>query len=300
MPADDCALVPPVFGAILGTVCRLFESMGLDAYDETTGRGVVRHLYLRRAPATGEIMACPVLKEDVLPNGAGFAAALTRAHPEIASVVLNINRKDTNVVLGDVYRLLWGKSYLTDVLCGKRFMIGPAAFYQVNHDATELLYGLAAERAGRGDLLLDLYCGAGTVGLSMSDRFKRLVGIEIVPDAVNAARANAKENGVANAAFYCGDAADTEKLLAAAEQTEGELLPDAVILDPPRRGCDEKLLRFLAARAVPRIVYISCNPDTLARDAALLVSLGYEMGIVTPVNMFPRTGHVESVVCLTR
>ena len=300
MPADDCALVPPVFGAILGTVCRLFESMGLDAYDETTGRGVVRHLYLRRAPATGEIMACPVLKEDVLPNGAGFAAALTRAHPEIASVVLNINRKDTNVVLGDVYRLLWGKSYLTDVLCGKRFMIGPAAFYQVNHDATELLYGLAAERAGRGDLLLDLYCGAGTVGLSMSDRFKRLVGIEIVPDAVNAARANAKENGVKNAAFYCGDAADTEKLLAAAEQAEGELLPDAVILDPPRRGCDEKLLRFLAARAVPRIVYISCNPDTLARDAAVLVGFGYEMGVVTPVNMFPRTGHVESVVCLTR
>ena len=300
IPADDCALVPPVFGAILGTVCRLFDGMGVEPYDEKTGRGVFRHLYLRHAPGTGEIMVCPVIKEDIPINGAGFAAALTCEYPAIVSVMLNINAGDTNVVLGDRYRLLWGRSYLTDTLCERRFMIGPASFYQVNHDATELLYGLAAERAGRGKLLLDLYCGAGTVGLSMSDRFTRLIGVEIVPDAVNAARQNAKENGVTNAAFYCGDAADTEKLLAAAEQAEGKLKPDAVILDPPRRGCDEKLLRFLAKREVPRIVYISCNPDTLARDAAILTALGYQMGVVTPVNMFPRTGHVECVVCLTR
>ena len=300
IPADDCALTPPVFGSILGTVCRLMEERGLDAYDEGTGRGTFRHLYLRTAPGTGEIMVCPVLKEDTLPDAAGFAAALTRAYPQIVSVMLNINEGVTNVVLGKTFRTVWGKSYLTDTLCGKRFMVGPAAFYQVNHDATELLYRLAAERAGRGDLLLDLYCGVGTVGLSMADRFSRLVGVEIVPDAVNAARQNARENGVKNAAFYCGDAADTEKLLAVAEQAEGKLLPDAVILDPPRRGCDEKLLRFLAVRAVPRIVYISCNPDTLARDAALLVSLGYTLGTVTPVNMFPRTGHIESVVLLDR
>ena len=296
IPADDCALVPPVFGAILGTVCRLFESRGIEAYDEKTGRGMLRHLYLREASGTGEIMVCPVLKENKLSDAAGFAAALTRAYPQIVSVMLNINPDHTNVVLGKTFYTVWGRSYLTDTLCGKRFMVGPAAFYQVNHDATELLYRLAAERAGRGDLLLDLYCGVGTVGLSMADRFSRLVGVEIVPDAVNAARQNARENGVKNAAFYCGDAADTEKLLAVAEQAEGKLLPDAVILDPPRRGCDEKLLRFLAEREMPRIVYISCNPDTLARDAAVLVGLGYEMGIVTPVNMFPRTGHVECVV----
>lgn len=300
IPAARCALTPPVFGSILNDVCRLLEERGLDAYDEATGHGTVRHLYLRCAPGTGEIMVCPVLKEDKLPDGAGFAAALVKKYPGIVSVVLNVNPDRTNVVLGKKFRLLWGKSYLTDVLCGKRFMVGPAAFWQVNHDAAELLYRLAAERAGRGDLLLDLYCGVGAVGLSMADRFSRLVGVEIVPDAVTAARLNAKENGIENAAFYCGDAADAEGILATAEQTEGKLLPDAVILDPPRRGCDEKLLRFLAARGVPRIVYISCNPATLARDAAVLTALGYDLGTVTPVNLFPKTGHVESVILMSQ
>ena len=249
-------------------------------------------------------MVCPVLNGERLPDEAGFVKALTARFPQITSILLNTNQKSTNVVLGDTYRTLFGKDYLEDILCGKRFRIAPGAFYQVNRDAAELLYGLAAARAtegGNGGLLLDLYCGAGTIGLSMAEKFNEIIGIEIVPAAVQSAKENAALNGVENASFYCGDAATAEALLAPAEAARGkELSPDVVVLDPPRKGCDAALLRFLAARSVPRIVYVSCGPDTLARDCAILRTLGYEIGTVTPVDLFPRTGHVESVVCLTR
>ena len=302
--AENCSLQPAVFGEILRAVCEILGAQGVTAYDEVTGKGLFRHLYLREGRGTGELMVCPVLNGAGLPDEAGFVAALSARFPQITSIILNTNQKSTNVVLGDTYRTVFGKDHLEDILCGKRFGIAPAAFYQVNHDAAELLYGLAAERAtagGKSGLLLDLYCGAGTIGLSMADKFDEIIGIEIVPAAVKSAKANAALNGVENASFYCGDAATAETLLAPAEEARStRLSPDAVVLDPPRKGCDAALLRFLAARNVPRIVYVSCGPDTLARDCAILRELGYKIGAVTPVDLFPRTGHVESVVCLTR
>lgn len=301
--ADQCSLQPAVFGDILRTVLALLTAQGVTAYDEVTGKGLLRHVYLRRGFGTGEIMLCLVLNGTALPDEQAFVAAVLQKHSEITSLLINVNQKNTNLILGKDYRLLWGKPYLEDVLCGKRFEIAPAAFYQVNHDAAELLYSLAAELAVSGNgggLLLDLYCGAGTIGLSMAERFNRVIGIEIVPEAVASAKKNAAKNGITNAAFYCGDAANTEALLSAAEAENGKLMPDTVILDPPRKGCDAALLEFLAKREVPRIVYVSCGPDTLARDCALLRDLGYTIGTVTPVDLFPRTGHVETIVCLNK
>ena len=299
---DHCSLAPAVFGEILRDTCAFFTERGVTAYDESTGKGLLRHLYLRQGEGSGELMVIPVINGDTLPFEKEYTEMITRAYPAVRSIMLNINRKNTNVVLGKEFRTLYGNPYLTDVLCGLTFRIAPDSFYQVNHDAAELLYGIAAERTGLdgSGLLLDLYCGAGTIGLSMAHRAREVIGIEIVPSAVECAKENMRANGIENAAFYCGDAANTEQLLATAEAARGTLHPDVVILDPPRKGCDAALLDFLAARGVPRIVYVSCGPDSLARDVAHLVRLGYTPGTVTPVDLFPRTGHVESVVCLTR
>ncbi len=302
VPSECCSLQPKLFGDILHAVCAFFTERGVSAYDEVTGKGLLRHLFLREGVGSGEVMVMPVINGNSLPDEEGFVAMLREKFPSVCSVLVNVNKKSTNVVLGKEFRLLWGKPHLADVLCGKRFAIAPDAFYQVNHNAAELLYSIAAERTGlEGDgLLLDLYCGAGTIGLSMAERAGEVIGIEIVPSAVECAKQNAAANGVLNASFYCGDAACAEALLAGAEAERGTLHPDVVILDPPRKGCDAQLLHFLAKRAVPRIVYVSCGPDSLARDCALLHELGYDIGPVTPVDLFPRTGHVESVVCLTR
>ena len=233
---------------------------------------------------------------------AKLVAELQARFPQIKSIYLNVNTKNTNVVLGDEYRLLAGREWIEDELCGLRFRISPAAFYQVNHDACELLYGIAKEKAELcGDeILLDLYCGIGTIGLSMADRAREIVGIEIVEEAVACAKENALRNGVENAYFYCGDASDAKGLLKNAEALHGSVDGATVIMDPPRKGSTPELINYLAERDFRRIVYVSCNPDTLARDCVVFRSLGYEIGTVTPVDMFPRTGHVESVVCLTR
>ncbi len=302
IPAEGCALQPAIFGEILRATCDFFTQKGVAAYDEESGKGLLRHLYLRHGAGSGEIMVVPVVNGSSLPCEQEYVEMLTSRFSQISSVMLNTNTKKTNVVLGEKYRTLWGKSVLTDTLCGLQFEIAPASFYQVNHDAAELLYGIAAAQTGLcgNGLLLDLYCGAGTIGLSMARQAGEVIGIEIVPDAVACAKRNMMLNGLQNASFYCGDAADAEGLLAPVERERGTLHPDVVILDPPRKGCDAALLHFLAAREVPRIVYVSCGPDSLARDCAILRELGYEIGAVTPVDLFPRTGHVESVVCLER
>lgn len=300
--AGACSLQPAVFGEILSFFCDFYTKRQVPAYDEETGKGLLRHLYLREGKNTGELMVCPVLSGKELPFALQFVGELLQKFPQVTSVVVNENTKRTNVVLGDKYHTVYGNAYIEDILCGKRFRVMPASFYQVNHDAAELLYGIAADMTGLSGegLLLDLYCGAGTIGLSMAERVGEIVGIEIVPDAIRCANVNKELNGVENATFYCGDAANTKGLLAAAERERGTLHPDVVVLDPPRKGCDEGLLRFLAARGVPRIVYVSCGPDTLARDCAVLRDLGYEIGEVTPVDLFPRTGHVETIVCLCK
>lgn len=301
--AIDCPLQDTRFAPVLRSLKAILEDHKISAYDEQTGKGLLRHIYLRGDSAGRELLVTLVINGKSLPHEGEIAARLCKTHPEVTGVLLNINEQDTNVICGQEYRTLWGKDHLTDTLAGVRLQIAPAAFYQVNHAAAEMLYRRARELADlRGnELLLDLFCGAGSIGLSMADGVRELIGIEVVPEAVACAKENAAANGITNASFYCGDATDTRKLLAAAEAARGEAIrPDVVILDPPRKGCTRELLDYIAEIAPTRIVYISCNPDTLARDAAILTENGYEMGAVTPADLFPCTGHVESVVCLTR
>ena len=302
VPVDGCHLQPAVFAEIASFICDFANRVRISAYNEETGKGFLRHIYLRCGQKTGEIMACLVANGDRFAEEEKFVAELTARFPQVTSVFLNSNTKNTNVVLGDSYRLLYGNAWIEDELCGVRYRISPGAFYQVNHDACELLYGVAREKAELTgeEILLDLYCGIGTIGLSMAKDAKEIVGIEIVEEAVERARENADRNGVKNAYFYCGDASDAQKLLTVAETAHGSVDGATVIMDPPRKGSTPELIEYLAQRDFKRIVYVSCNPDTLARDCVLFRKLGYKIGCVTPVDMFPRTGHVESVVCLTQ
>ncbi len=302
--AEDCSLGDPAFSPILRELHRLIDLYGIPAYDEETGKGLLRHIYLRTGKESGEILLTLVVNGKRLPHAEEIVSALREKFPQMVGILLNVNTADTNVICGEEYIPLWGKDTLTDTLCGVKLEIAPAAFYQVNHDAAELLYRRARELADfSGDeLLLDLFCGAGSIGLSMADGVREVIGIEIVEEAVACARRNATANGIENASFYCGDAEKCENLLARAEAERGApVRPDVVVLDPPRRGCGEEMLAYVANDLSPaRIVYISCNPDTLARDCVTLLANGYQMGAVTPVDLFPCTGHVESVVCLTR
>lgn len=297
----DCRLQPEIFGRIATQICRFGDEHGWDAYDETAGRGLLRHIYLRRGEISGKITVCAVINGDRLPCGDELCRRLTAEFPEIGGILLNVNKKATNGILGKHFETLWGDAALPDTLCGLDIRIAPDAFYQVNHDCAELLYGIAGELAGKGGTLVDLYCGAGTIGLSMAGRFERVVGIEIVPSAVECAYENARRNGIENVYYSCGDAAEAGGILARAERESGMRIDaDVVVLDPPRRGCDRSLLEYLAGRDVPRIVYVSCDCVTLARDCAVLAELGYAVSHVTPVDMFPRTGHVETVCLLSK
>ena len=301
--ARRCPLQPTVFGEILDAIAALMGKYGIAPYDEESGTGLLRHIYLRSSKDEQEILLTFVLNGDALPHAGEVIRELTDRFPALVGIGININRAKTNVICGDEYRTLWGKDTITDTLAGVTLSFSPASFYQVNRDAAELLYKKAKESAGfKGDeTLLDLFCGVGSIGLSMADAVREVVGIEIVPDAVRCADGNAKRNGIKNAAFFAGDATDTEQLLAGVEKALGKtLVPDAVLLDPPRKGCDPKLLDFLASKAIPKIVYISCNPETLARDVAYLTKKGYGFSEITPVDLFPRTAHVETVVRLFR
>ena len=302
--AAKCPLAPTAFGEILDTCRAFFKKHDLSTYNEADGTGLLRHIYLRRGELSGEVLLTIVINGGTLPYADELVARVTAAHPDVVGILTNENTADTNVVLGEKFTTLYGRDHIFDTLAGVRLKITAPSFYQVNHDATELLYAKARELAelSGDELLLDLYCGAGSIGLSMANDCREVIGIEIVDSAVECAKYNAAENGIKNASFYTGDAANTEGLLANAERIRGEKIrPDAVILDPPRGGSDEGLLRYIANTLSPsRVVYISCNPATLARDAAILAPLGYEIGKVTPFDLFPGTGHVESVVCLKR
>ena len=301
--AADCRLQPPVFAQIVAALRGFFEERRIPAYDEESHTGLLRHIYLRRATVTGELLLTLVLNGSALPDEAGLVSCARAAAPALVGILINENTARTNVICGDKYRVLWGRDYMVDELCGVRLRITPAAFYQVNHDAAEALYRRARELAaltGR-ETLFDLYCGVGSIGLSMADGAAALYGIEISESAVACAKQNARDNGIENAHFFCADAAGAEHILDRAEASLGRaIVPDVVLLDPPRKGCEESLLDFICERSPARIVYISCNPETLARDAAYLCARGYGMGEVFPYDLFPRTGHVESVVCFKK
>ena len=294
-----CDLQSHAFAPIIEEIRAFLIENDVSIYDEDSGKGLVRHIYLRIGEKTGEIMLCVVLNGDALPCEDAFVQRMTEKFPAIRSLYVNTNAKNTNVVLGDKFRLLSGREYIEDILCGVRLRITPQSFYQVNRDAAELLYTKAAELAAfdGSELLLDLYCGIGSIGLSMASKVKKLIGIEVVPSAIECAKKNAEINGITNASFYCGDAANTEQLLASARAAEGDFVPDVVVLDPPRKGCAEELLAYIAKLGVKKLVYISCNSETLARDAKFLTENGYTMGEVYPFDLFSRTGHCE---CVTR
>ena len=301
--ARRCPLASAIFGEILDTVSAFFKKHEFSVYNEETGKGLLRHVYLRRGEVSGEILLTLVVNGTALPHSEELVADITARFTDVVGILLNVNTKSTNVILGDEYITLFGRDYIFDALGGVRLKITAPSFYQVNRAAADLLYAKAKELAAPtdSDVLLDLYCGAGSIGLSMADSAKEVIGIEIVESAVECAKFNAKANGISNAEFYTGDAGDTEKLLERAEISRGEkILPDIVVLDPPRAGCDERLVRYVANLSPKRIVYVSCNPTTLARDAVIFKELGYVTKEVYPFDLFPCTGHVESVVCLTR
>ena len=301
--AADCALQHVAFPAIVKSIIAFCNENGISPYDENTKAGCLRHIYLR-ANTQGEVLLTLVIAQSTLPRQKDFLAYIREHHPEVTGVYLNVNSADTNVICSNDYRHIAGNTHLTDTLCGVRLAISPASFYQVNHDAAEMLYRCAMSLADfQGtESILDLYSGVGSIGLSMAHRVREVIGVEIVPDAVACAKENAKANGIENALFFCADAGNADALFRAVKREKGEdYRPDAVILDPPRAGCDKELLLALSHDVLPeKIVYVSCNPDTLARDAKILTDEGYTMSAVHPFDLFPRTGHVESVVCLTR
>lgn len=293
----DCLLQPEAFTRAMKAFQEWAQKSGEEVYDETTGKGRLRHLYLRQAGATGEIMVCLVVNGNGVHFEPELAEALKNQVPGLKSVIINVNREKTNVVLGEKCRTVWGDDYITDILCGLKFHISPKSFYQVNRGQAERLYTIAGEYAGlTGDeTLLDLYCGTGTIGLSMAHKAGKVIGVEIVPQAVEDAKRNAELNRIHNAEFLCADAAKAADML----KNRG-VTPDVVVLDPPRKGCDAGLIETIVKMAPGRVVYVSCDPATLARDLKLFAQKGYEPAEVTPVDMFPRTQHVETVVLLQR
>ena len=300
VPCPDCKLQPGVLNDIGNALCRFFAENGIQPYNEETGRGLVRHIFLRRGAHSGQIMVCLVCTRPNFPHADALCTRLREQFADIATILLNVNSKNTNVILGTETHTLYGPGCIEDTLCGVPVQLGPLSFYQVNTLAAERLYGIAAQYAQLtpDDLLLDLYCGMGTIGLSMVGRCRELVGVEIVPEAIESAKANAARMGDAVAAkscFFCADAGQAATRLAA----EG-LHPDVVMLDPPRKGCDEATLSAVVRMAPRRVVYVSCNPATAARDAAWLEQNGYHAEKVQPVDLFPRTKHVETVVLLSK
>ncbi|MBO7319877.1 MAG: 23S rRNA (uracil(1939)-C(5))-methyltransferase RlmD [Clostridia bacterium] len=295
--SEDCLLQMPQFKNIVSAIKKYIAENPVTIYDESTHKGLIRHIYLRRGRVTGEIMVCLVINGDSAPKKERLIEALTGCGESISSIVLNINKKDTNVVLGDKCITIWGKDYIEDELCSLKFRISPLSFYQVNPEGTEILYGKAREYADLKDneTLLDLYCGAGTIGLTMAKKAKQIIGVEVIPQAIENAKENAEINGITNARFICDDASGAAKTL----YCEG-IRPNVVVLDPPRKGCSADVLKTVADMNPDRVVYVSCDSATLARDCKIFAELGYAVKEYTAVDMFPRTTHCECVALLVR
>ena len=296
VPCRDCKLQPEILNQIAVFLCEWLEGKGISAYNEITGKGLVRHIFLRRGAHSGQIMVCLVCNGTALPGANLLVQQLTERFPTIRTIVLNENTRKTNVILGSVNHTLYGPGYIEDTLCGVPVQLGPLSFYQVNTPAAEQLYRAAAAYANLqpGDRLLDLYCGMGTIGLSMAEECAELIGVEVVSEAVESARQNAARMGEAIAAksrFFCADAGQAAVQLAA----EGAH-PDVIVLDPPRKGCDQATLDAVLQMAPRQLVMVSCNPATAARDAKYLNDHGYRALEVQPADMFPRTKHVECIV----
>ncbi len=297
IPFMECRLQPEIFTKLLQYLLPKLQEAGILAYDEKTHTGLLRHIYLRRGAYSGETMLCFVVRKSIRRKVKGLLAGIQAKFPEVVSISENINPDRTNVILGKTTELLAGKLTISDTMCGNPVELSPESFYQVNTKQAERLYGIAKDYAqlSGGELLLDLYCGAGTIGLSMADRAGKIIGAEVIPEAVENAKKNAQRCGIENAEFHCGDAGEIAQML----KGQGTS-PDVVVLDPPRKGCDENTITAVAEMQPKRIVMISCNPSTAARDAARFAELGYTAEKVRAVDLFPGTGHVEAVVLLSK
>ena len=294
IPAEECRICHPAAGRCAGAVRAWMKKYGAAPYDERTGKGLVRHVYVR-TNRKGESLCCVVLNGKSAPREPELAAMILAAAPQTVGIVLNSNPRRTNVVLGEKYRTLWGQNFLMDELCGLSFKLSVPAFYQVNREQAEVLYAKAVEFAGLTgtETVLDLYCGAGTITLTMAKRAGRAIGAEIVPQAVDNARENAARNGAENVEFFCGDASDV-----AAKLERDGLRPDVICVDPPRKGLAPEVIASAVGMSPRRIVYVSCDPATLARDLKRFGELGYRAVRAAAADLFPGTCHVESVALL--
>ena len=292
----DCLLQPELDTVCCAAVKGWMERFRIPAYDEKTGRGLVRHLFLR-TNSRGEALCCLVANGNSVPHGDELVEVLRAAAPTLAGVVLSVNTKKTNVILGDQYRTLWGRDWLEEELCGHRFRLSVPSFFQVNREQTQVLYRRALEFAALtgAETVVELYCGIGTISLTLAQRAGQVIGVEVVPQAVADAKENARRNGLEHKTrFECGDAAD----LAATMEAEG-VRPDVVVVDPPRKGLAPQVVDTIARMGPDRVVYVSCDPATLARDVKRFAALGYAPVRAEAVDLFPRTAHIETACLLT-
>lgn len=295
VPCEKCLLQPDIFSKITADFLKISTGLNLTAYDESTHKGILRHLYLRKGYYSGEICLCIVVAKNV-PEIKILSDRLLEKYPEIVSSVINVNNRDTNVILGDEEIVLTSKNYICDIMCKNAVNIAPKAFYQVNTPCAEQLYSSACDFAEpKGKTVLDLYCGAGTIGLSMARTAKKIIGVEIVPEAIENAKQNALANGITNCEFICADAAEAARIL-----HSRNLRPDVIMVDPPRKGCGRDACEQIAAFSAPRIVMVSCNAATAARDCAYFAELGYSTDKCVAVDMFSGTNHVETVCLLSK
>lgn len=309
IPVNDCAIQDSAMSDILKVVTETATRLNVEAYDEATHSGVLRHIFIRKAKATNEIMVCLVINARRLPHAEDFVTALADI-PGMTSIYYNVQREQTNKIMGDTAKLLWGETYIRDYIGDISFDISPLSFYQVNPVQTAKLYESALNFANLtgNETVWDLYCGIGTISLFLARHAKRVIGVEIVPDAIEDAKLNAKENKITNTEFHCGAA---ETVVPALRSQSDYLSADVVVIDPPRKGCAQSLISTILNMAPEKIVYVSCDPATLARDVKLLMAGGlegedvkgkvaYEVKKVQAVDMFPGSGHVECVVALHR
>lgn len=296
LPVESCLIEDRLADQIVGTIRGMLKSFKIKVYDEDTGYGLLRYVLVRRGLQTGEVMVVLVTASPVFPSKRNFTDALRKAHPEITTVVQNVNTRSDSMILGERNQVLYGKGYIEDILCGCRFRISPASFYQINPIQTEKLYAKAIELAGLSgkETVVDAYCGIGTIGLIASGKAKQVIAVEQNPAAVHDAIRNSKLNGIKNVRFYQDDAGHFLESMAA-----DEMRADVILMDPPRAGSSEAFLDSAAVMNPEKIVYISCNPVTLERDVTYLEKKGYRMREVWPVDMFPWTGSIETVVLLS-
>ena len=291
-----CLILPEETDRVKDTVIDYANRFHVSAYDETTGKGLLRHIYVRRGALSGQLLVCLVVNGETLPRQEALIAGL-KTIPGFTTLVLSVNTKKGNAVLGDRFITLYGPGYIEDTLCGLNFRLSPRSFYQVNHHQAQRLYRAAIEQAGitKNDLVLDLYCGVGTITLAMASAAGKVIGVEVIPQAVEDARDNAKRNRIENAEFFCGDAGQAALTL----EQQG-VRPDVITVDPPRKGLSADAIEAISRMNPRRLVYISCDPATLARDVALLKEKGFLLRSAQAADLFPRCAHVETVCVLSR